>query len=81
MTSDSILAIRARRMDDKTKKLVVGVYILSQYNVAILEEDGQGYTISPEGAELAEYLIRTDEEYKTHADEVAERHRKYDVLH
>ena len=71
MTSERILSARARAMPDKIKKIILRTYVLSLFQYTVWDENkGENTTISPEGIEIAEYLLKEDKwrEYRVEVE-------------
>ena len=61
MTSERKLANRARKMPNEVKETIVKTYVLSLYMYQVFDgEDGQTYTVSPDGVKMAKHLLKDD---------------------
>ena len=79
MTSDVVLKLRASKITDKQKIIMIKTYVLAQYEIVALD-DGEIYSLSEEGKEIAEYLLKSDK-WKKEANDFREELRKAETLH
>lgn len=79
MVSERVLSIRAGRIPDHQKLILIKGYVLSQYDVVAVDE-GEAYIITDEGKEIAEYLLKQDK-WKKEAEDFLAEFRKTETLH